>query len=786
MSPIFTFVVITLGVLAVFDIIVGVANDAVNFLNSAIGSKIAPLRVILGVAAVGILVGTLTSSGMMEVAKSGVFHPSQFTFSEIMMLFLGMIVGDIILLDIFNSLGLPTSTTVSMVFGLLGSAVGISLHNIAVDSTLTMANLSSFINTGKALEIILAILLSVVLSFFFGLLFMYISRLIFTFRYKTIFSKFGAFWCGISFTGITYFVLFKGLKSSGMIPVELTSYIENNTFTALLIIWAISSFILLLLQMFKVKILKATILAGTFSLALAFAGNDLVNFIGVPVAGYESYQYAQESGDMNMKMTVLEPASKSAPKASKRSTNVGAAPVIAATAPVAPVQNQGKSKANMWMLALAGVIMVLTLFFSKKAMHVTETELSLSSQNSGKEKFDSSELSRGLVRSALIINKWYMKITPKSIQDGIARRFEQLPVEERGDATYDHIRAAVNLAAASILISIATSMKLPLSTTYVVFMVAMGSSLADRAWGRESAVYRITGVMTVIMGWFLTAFVGFTIAMVTASALIWGTHLADGGWTVTILIVALCLYLAIKSNFFPNKKSDDILDDTIKINEIAAAQGEEVLYRCTEDVIEIVSRCHKIYNRTLVALFKENRRVLKEMNAESTKLVEKARFRKYNILETLNHLQDNNINSGHFYVQVVDYMTEVTKALLHITQPSFNHINNNHEGLTKEQTFDLMKINDDVELIFVKIKHMLETKDMSEFETVMELKDVLFDNIADATKKQIKRIKSNAKENSSRSSMLYLNILNETKTMVLQARNLMKAQKYFIDNKDVI
>lgn len=782
MSPIFTFVVITLGVLAVFDIIVGVANDAVNFLNSAIGSKIAPIKVILSVAAVGILVGTLTSSGMMEVAKSGVFHPSQFTFSEIMMLFLGMIVGDIILLDIFNNLGLPTSTTVSMVFGLLGSAVGIALHNIVVDDAVSMANLTTYINTGKALEIIFAILLSVVLSFIFGLLFMYISRLIFTFRYKTIFSKFGAFWCGISFTGITYFVIFKGLKSSGLIPEWVTSYIDSNTFVSLLIIWAISSFILLILQMFKVKILKATILAGTFSLALAFAGNDLVNFIGVPVAGYESYQYAQETGDMNMKMTVLEPAGKAHVQPSAVAAPSTSAPSTAVAAPAAPAQ--GKSKANMWMLSLAGVIMVLTLFLSKKAMHVSQTELSLSSQNAGNEKFNSSELSRGLVRCALIMNNWYIKVTPKSVQAAITRRFEPLTAEERGDATYDHIRAAVNLAAASILISIATSMKLPLSTTYVVFMVAMGSSLADKAWGRESAVYRITGVMTVIMGWFLTAIVGFTIAMATASALIWGTHLADGGWTVTILIVAFCLYLAIKSNFFPKKHAEEE-DDILKMNDISNAKGEEVLFRCTEDVIEIVSRCHKIYNRTMVALFKENRRVLKDMNAESTKLVEKARYRKYNILETLNHLQDNNINSGHFYVQVVDYMTEVTKALLHVTEPSFNHINNNHEGLTKEQTFDLMKINDDVELIFVKIKHMLETKDMEEFETVMDLKDVLFDNIADATKKQIKRIKSNAKENPSRSSMLYLNILNETKTMVLQARNLMKAQKYFVDNRDV-
>ncbi len=782
MSPIFTFVVITLAVLAVFDIIVGVANDAVNFLNSAIGSKIAPLKVILSVAAAGILIGTVSSSGMMEVAKSGVFHPGMFTYPEIMMLFLGMIVGDIILLDIFNSLGLPTSTTVSMVFGLLGAAVGISIHRIAIDNGLVIGNLGSFINTAKAFEIISAILLSVALSFVFGLIFMYISRLIFSFRYKKIFSKFGALWCGITFTGMVYFVLFKGLKSSGLIPPSVTEYIDQNTVTALLMIWAASSFILFLLQMFNIKILKTTILAGTFSLALAFAGNDLVNFIGVPVAGYESYQIAKQSDDYeNLKMHALQPKGTMTPSikgGSHTSTAVAAAPAIAAPA------TTKSPRANTWMLVLSGVIMVLTLFFSKKAMNVSKTELSLSNQNEGSEKFTSSELSRGLVRAALAINNFYIKVTPAKIQKFIDKQFEQLPPEERGDATYDLIRATVNLTAASILISIATTLKLPLSTTYVVFMVAMGSSLADKAWGRESAVYRITGVMTVVMGWFLTAIVGFTIALSTSSALIWGTHLWDGGWTVMILIVGLCLFLAIRSNFFPSKKAKEEDDFNKQMNLIATAKGEEILYRCTEEVFETINRINKIYNRTLVALFKENRKVLKEMNGEAQKLSDKASERKHNILGTLNHLQDNNINSGHFYVQVVDYVGEVTKALVYITKPSFSHIDNNHSGLTKEQIYDLMSINNDVEQMFAAMKTMLESKDFSELENLMNLRYELFDKIADATKKQLKRIKANAEGNSSRSSMLYLNILNETKTIVLQSKNLMKAQNYFLENKD--
>ncbi len=744
MSPIFTFVVITLGVLAIFDIIVGVANDAVNFLNSAIGSKIAPLKVILAVAAVGILVGTLTSSGMMEVARSGVFYPAQFTFSEIMMLFLGMIVGDILLLDIFNSLGLPTSTTVSMVFGLLGAAVGIALHRIATDDSVSLADMGQFINTAKALAIISAILLSVVLSFFFGLLFMYFSRIIFSFRYHSLFNKIGFLWCGISFTGIIYFSIFKGLKSTGMIPAELTSYINENTVPALLMIWAGASVILFILKLMKVDLLKITILAGTFALALAFAGNDLVNFIGVPLAGYDSYLYALDSGNMNMTMEVLmQPA-----------------------------------KANIWMLGGAGLIMVLTLIFSKKAMNVTQTELKLASQNAtNNEKFSSSALSRALVQGAISINDAYEKVTPKSVKTAISKRFEQLPIEERGDQTYDLIRATVNLTAASILISIATSLKLPLSTTYVVFMVAMGSSLADKAWGRESAVYRITGVVTVVMGWFLTALCGFSIALIVSSILIYG------GWVATILVVVVCIVIAVKSNFFPSKKKSNDFDQ--KAAELfKPGNADEILFNCTKDVLETTEEVIQIYNRTLVAIFKENKKILREMVEESEALQELAHKRKDNLLDTLRRLERYNIGSGHFYVQIVDYINEVAKTLLNITRPALEHISNHHEGLSKAQVHDLMSVNNDVEAIFAKINEMMESRDFSQIDQVLEMRDNIFDKIADAIKQQLRRIKADPDQASTRANVLYLNLLTETKTMVLQGRNMIKSQKHFITYKD--
>ncbi|MFI3258611.1 MAG: inorganic phosphate transporter [Rikenellaceae bacterium] len=743
MSPIFTFVVITLGVLAIFDIIVGVANDAVNFLNSAIGSRIAPLKVILGVAAVGILVGTLTSSGMMEVARSGVFYPAQFTFSEIMMLFLGMIVGDILLLDIFNNLGLPTSTTVSMVFGLLGAAVGVTLYRISNDSSVSLAQIGEFINTGKAMAIISAILLSVVLSFFFGLLFMSFSRLIFSFRYHKIFSKLGALWCGISFTGIIYFSIFKGLKNTGLISPDVIAYINEETTLSLALIWAAASFILWLLQLFGVNILKMTILTGTFSLALAFAGNDLVNFIGVPLAGLESYQLASESGDMMMKMgALMEPA-----------------------------------KANLMMLAGAGVIMILTLFFSKKAMHVTETELSLANQNENTtEKFSSTALSRALVQAALSVNNWYCKVTPKPIQAAIEKRFEPLSADERGQQTYDLIRATVNLTAASILISIATSLKLPLSTTYVVFMVAMGSSLADKAWGRESAVYRITGVVTVVMGWFLTAICGFTMALITSSVLIWG------GSVAVVIVSVVCFGVAFKSNFTSKKKGEEKVEKKLDI--FNAKSTEEVLYNCTKDVLATTQDAISIYNRTLVAVFKENRKVLKGLVQESEALYESSRELKYNLMDTLHRFEVNNVNTGHFYVQVVDYINEVAKTLVHITQPSFEHIDNHHQGFSKEQIHDLMSVNDDVENIFKKINEMLVSKDFSQIDAVLEMRDALFDKIADAIKKQLRRIKNTPEQTSTRANILYLNLMTETKTMVLQGRNLIKSQKYFIANRD--
>ena len=735
MSPLFTAIVVILALLAVMGIVVGVANDAVNFLNSALGSKVAPRRVILWVAAAGILVGTLTSSGMMEVARSGVFYPGQFSFQEIMMLFLGMMLGNVLLLDLYNTLGLPTSTTVSMVFGLLGAAVAAALFRIAGDPGTSLQDLSQFINTGKAMVIIAAILLSVALAFVAGTLFMYISRLIFSFRYAAVFRRWGAVWCGISLAGILYFALFKGLKSSGLIPTSVSAYVGDHVLVTLLAFWAAASLLLYIFQRMRLNIMRITILSGTFSLALAFAGNDLVNFIGVPLAGYDAWRIAGETGSETMMMGALE----------------------------AP------ARANFLLLGVSGLIMVLTLFFSKKSQHVTETELSLASQHEGDERFGSTLISRSLVRATLVMNTMWTGLIPARVQKAIDRRFEPLPAEERSSAPYDMVRAVVNLTAASILIAIATSYKLPLSTTYVVFMVAMGSSLADRSWGRESAVYRITGVMAVISGWFITALGGFLIALAVTALLLWG------GWIAVAALTALCAWLLVRSHLKTPGLKEEAEKALLPLE--TAETPDEVLCACIGEVCTTMQEVTRIYNRTLVAVFKENRKVLKEMVRDSNRLFEEARIRKYNVMPTLRRLQRCDIDTGHFYVQVTDYLSEVTKALIHITRPAFEHIDNNHEGMSKEQIVDLMRVNDQVEAIFDKINDMLADLDL-----VLEMRDKLFDTIVEAIKSQLRRI-NDVPSGSTRAGVLYLTILNETKTMMLQSRNLLKSQQYFLEAK---
>ena len=616
----------------------------------------------------------------------------------------------------------------------LGAAVAVSIYKISNDGALGMGDLNHFINTGRAMGIVSAILLSVVIAFTFGTLIMYISRLIFSFRYTAMFRRFGAFWCGASFTAILYFAVFKGLKTplAGSAAIE---WIDQHILLSLFLCWAVGSLLLFFLQRLKINILRLTILSGTFALALAFAGNDLVNFIGVPVAGFDAYSIARHAGDSTILMEGLN-----------------------ASVP-----------ANFLVLMTAGVIMIVTLWTSKKAMHVTETEISLSTQGESETQYGSSLFSRTIVRAALNASNAIDRTIPKRIRDKISSRFQYEDIEHSG-APYDMIRATVNLTTSAMLISVATSLKLPLSTTYVCFMVAMGSSLADKAWGRESAVYRISGVMTVVAGWFITAVGGFLIALAMGLILIYG------GIAAFVVTTLLCGYMLVKSNFFKKNKAAE----TAAVK--AAETGSDIIYNITQEVCATMERTTRIYDRTLIAVFKENRKVLREMVRESNELFYQSRERKYSLLPTLRKLQKGDIDTAHYYVQVVDYLNEMTKALAHITRPAFEHIDNNHEGLSKEQTEDLMHINDEVESIYRHINNMLRTGDFSDLDMVLEMRDRLFEAIADAIKSEVTRINEN--RSNTKASILYLTILNETKSMVLQSRNLLKSQRYFLEHKD--
>ena len=709
MSEIYTIAIVILAILAISGLYVGVTNDAVNFLNSAIGSKVAGMKVILTVASVGILLGVISSSGMMEVARNGMFNPSMFTFHEVMTLYIAVMFANVILLDIYNSMGLPTSTTVSLIFCLLGSAVAVSVYKIATHPQLLLTDIGEFINTTRAMGIISAILLSVVIAFTCGTIMMWISRLIFSFRYMAVFRRFGALWCGASLTAIVYFALFKALKFV-IDGTPFVEWIDRNLLLAIFLCWV--------------------------ACALAFAGNDLVNFIGVPIAGFDAYSVARAEGSTDIMMSALN-------------ENI---------------------PANMLFMLSAGAIMILTLWTSRKAMHVTETEISLSSQaNEDESRYGSNLFSRSIVRAALNVSGAVDRITPDFVKRFVARRFEYTDIEHSG-APYDMIRATVNLTTSALLISLATSLKLPLSTTYVCFMVAMGSSLADKAWGRESAVYRITGVMTVIVGWFSTAIGGFIIALATGLLLIWGGNVAF------VIITVVCLYMLLKSNFSFKAKKEPVQQEKV--------EERDAVDTIVEEVCRMMKLATQIYDRTLVAVFKENRKALKELIRESDDIYEQSRKLKYSLMPTLRRLKGSGLELSLYYVQVVDYLSEIAKALVHITRPAYEHIDNNHEGLSREQTSDLMRINDEVAEIYGSINRMLTTNDFSEIDTVLIMRDDLFERIAATIKSELMRI--NEGEGNTKASMLYLTVLSETKTMILQARNLLKAQRYFLEHAGVV
>ena len=579
MDNVYLLMLIALVLLAVIDIVVGVSNDAINFLNSAIGSKALSLRTIMIVASLGIFIGAVFSSGMMEVARKGIFVPAMFNFDEIMIIFITVMITDILLLDFFNTLGLPTSTTVSIVFNLLGAALVISLLKISASETQTLADLGQYINKEKALTIISGILLSVVIAFSVGALVQWVSRLIFTFHYEKKIKHFGAIFGGVALTAILYFIIMKGLKGSPYYK-DLKGVIDGNEIFIILgsfIAFSLLSYVFQ--KVTKKSILLVVIAIGTFGLALAFSGNDLVNFIGVPMAAYHSYGAWSASGIPAAEFT-MEVLSKKMP-------------------------------AEPFLLFIAGGIMVTTLWFSKKAKTVAETELSLSRQGNTHEKFQPNMLSRSVVTLSTFIANSVDSIIPESIQEKINKSFEKpdaklLTKDQSIDApAFDMIRASVNLMVAGVLISIATAMKLPLSTTYVTFMVAMGTSLADRAWGRESAVYRVAGVLNVIGGWFFTAFGALIAAGTVVFFIKWNKE-------VMIPILLLLTGIILVRNYLAHKKKSNEKNDpkTLKKSESSTVQG--IISESADNISSVISRTNKIYSDVLKGLGDEDLKKLKK------------------------------------------------------------------------------------------------------------------------------------------------------------------------------
>ncbi|MFW5645233.1 MAG: anion permease, partial [Bacteroidota bacterium] len=733
-------IVVILFALAISDLIVGVSNDAVNFLNSAIGSKAAPFKIIMAVAALGILVGATFSNGMMEVARKSIFHPDMFFFNEIMIIFLAVMFTDIILLDLYNTYGLPTSTTVSIVFELLGSAVAVALVQITRAAE-SLSALSQYINSDRALAIISGIFLSVFVAFTVGAIIQWFMRLMFSFNTSKTIKYWGSIWGGIAVSAISYFLLIKGARSSSFMSDEVVSWILNNNLN-IIIFGFIGGALLfqLLITITKVNILKIIVLFGTFALAMAFASNDLVNFIGVPLAGLESFKAFSAASGADPDGFTMEMLTK-------------------------PVQTP-----TMFLL-IAGLIMALALRYSKKARSVTATEIGLSNQNESTERFQSSVFARILVRWSVDFSLFMRRIMPKKIQGWIDKRFDQSFMKngerkKQEILAFDLVRASVNLVVASILISIGTSFKLPLSTTYVTFMVTMGTSLTDRAWGRESAVYRITGVLTVVGGWFLTALSAFTAAFMVAILL------SFGGLVAIIGLAILVVFIVVKTHFIHKKREQESSSDHY-FQEKEIITTENVIENCTTTITSIIVKVSKLYYLALIAFVKEKRKNLNNILKDIKELNKITKKLKNNVHITIKKLEGDEVDSGHHYVQVLDFLRETSNCLHYSVAPLFHHINNKHQPLDQKRQEDLLKFNEKMSEFF---NYALTIVRKNSFEHISDLehkRNLLIEEINSLRKKQIKALKKEGA--GTKVSLVFLDLMTESKNMLLFVTHVVKA-----------
>lgn len=748
METFYLFLVIFLFVLAVFDLSVGVSNDAVNFLNSAIGSKAASFKVIMVIAAIGIFVGASLSNGMMDIARHGIYQPQHFFFSEIMCILLAVMLTDVVLLDIFNSLGMPTSTTVSLVFELLGGTVAIALVKIAhSDGALQLGDL---LNTDKAFTVILAIFLSVAIAFFFGSVVQYMSRLIFTFNYKKHTKYFIALFGGLAATSIIYFMLIKGLKESSFMDGELKTLIYSNTDK---VVWGAFIFFTILMQVLhwlKVNVFKVIVLMGTFALALAFAGNDLVNFIGVPLVGYSSYIDLMAQGGTTTTDTFL----------------MGSL--------LSPAQTP------WYFLVGSGLVMVIALATSKKAHSVVKTSLDLSRQSDGNENFGTSPVARMLVRTCNNASSTILSVVPPRVKDWIDSRFnnDEIILEDR--ASFDLVRASVNVVLSGLLIALGTSLKLPLSTTYVAFMVAMGSSLADRAWGRESAVYRITGVLSVIGGWFITAGAAFTICFLVAMIIYFG------GIAAMAAMVGLAVYMLIRSQVAYKKKmkkealKEEVNTTVAKLRDTTDSHEALSLFRehSREELSSVLEFASDTLNRSVHGFMDENLRELRKvLNEVEEKKIHLKQVKRVGTLGVTHLEHDIAVEKGLYYYQGNDFASEIIFSIRRLTEPSKEHVDNNFSPLSDVQKEDFGKMTTSIVAYLNRCASMIEKNDYHRLDDVVAESVALTAQLTALKKGELKRIQGQS--GSTKVSMVYLNMVQEAQNVVSFTANLIKVSRKF-------
>lgn len=662
METFYLFLVIFLFVLAIVDLSVGVSNDAVNFLNSAIGARAASFKVIIAIAAVGVFVGAALSNGMMDIARHGIYQPQHFYFSEIMCILAAVMLTDVVLLDIFNSLGMPTSTTVSMVFELVGGTVAIALVKIASSSG--ALQLGDLLNTEKAFTVILGIFLSVAIAFFFGVIVQYLSRILFSFNYKKSSKYFIGLFGGLAATSIIYFMLIKGLKTSSFMTGEFKDMVYANTGMIVLGCMVFFTILMQVLHWLKVNVFKVVILMGTFALALAFAGNDLVNFIGVPLAGYSSYMDLMAQGGTTTTDTFLM------------------------TSLLGPAQTP------WYFLVGSGIVMVIALATSKKAQNVVKTSLDLSRQSDGEESFGTSPVARVLVRNCSNISATILSIVPTPVKNWIDSRFNQSEMIMDDKASFDLVRASVNVVLSGLLIALGTSLKLPLSTTYVAFMVAMGTSLADRAWGRESAVYRITGVLSVIGGWFITAGAAFTICFIVALLIYWG------GIPALVAMIGLAIYSLVRSHFAYKAKlrkealKEEVNSTVSKLRKATDTREALALFRehSREELQSDLDFTAEVFGKAVNGFMNENLRELRKvLTAVEEKKIHLKQVKRVGTLGVTQLDHDIAVEKGLYYYQGNDFASEIIFSIRRLAEPMKDHIDNNFSPLSPVQKDDLVR-----------------------------------------------------------------------------------------------